>query len=232
MPVWRRWLPAAAVVVLALGVVAGGIALSGDVRGQGLFREGPTADLKTLETGEFALDYPAAWHGYDASAAGSGFSSIAVLGTQPVERRCGNERHVDLNCVYEQRIEPGQIRLFVGTGAYRGQTIQDRAPIENGSTSRVWVGGMPAIVDAFDPRPDSFYGEDQFIHWEVARPGTNGTNVVRLEAMLKEPGVAEARRQLDALSPASASRMAPNRRHRRLPSPLRPMPRHDSVSYR
>jgi hypothetical protein len=199
MAVWRRWLPAAAVVVLAVGVVASGIALWGDVRGRALFREGPTADLKTLETGEFAFDYPAAWHGYDASAAGSGFSSIAVLGTQPVERRCGNERHVDLNCVYEQRIEPGQIRLFVGTGAYRGQTIQDRAPIENGSTSRVWVGGMPAIVDAFDPRPDSYYGEDQLIRWEIARPATNGTNVVRLEAMLEEPGIADARRQLDAL---------------------------------
>lgn len=199
MPVWRRWLPAAAVVVLAVGVVAGGIALSGDVRGRTLFREGPTADLKTLDTGVFAFDYPAAWLGYDASAAGSGFSSVAVLGTQSVERRCGNERHVDLNCVYEQRLEAGRVRLFVLTGAYRGQTIEDRAPIENGTTSRVWVGGMPAIFDEFERRPDSFYGEDQLVHWEIARPGTGGTNVVRLEAMLKEPGVDDARRQLDAL---------------------------------
>ncbi len=199
MPVWRRWLPAAAVVVLALGVVAGGVALSGDVRGQGLFREGPRADLKTLATGEFAFDYPAAWHGYDASAAGSGISSVAVLGTQSVERRCGNERHVDLNCVYEQRLEAGQIRLFVGTGAYRGQTIEDRAPIENGTSSRVRVGGMPAIFDEFDARPDSFYGEDTLIHWEIAQPGSAGTNVVRLEAMLREPGVTEGRRQLEAL---------------------------------
>ncbi len=199
MPVWRRWLPAAAVVLLAAGVVAGGIALSGDVRGRGLFREGPTAGLKTLDAGDFAFDYPAGWLGYDASASGSGVSSVAVLGTQPVERRCGNERHVDLNCVYEQRIEAGQIRLFVGTGAYRGQTIEDRAPIENGTTSRVRVGGMPAIFDEFDPRPDSLYGEDTLIHWEIARPGSDGTNVVRLEAMLKEPGVDEGRRQLEAL---------------------------------
>lgn len=199
MPVWRRWLPAAAVVLLAVVVVAGGIALSGDVRGRGLFREGPTAGLKTLDAGDFSFDYPAVWLGYDASASGSGVSSVAVLGTQPVERRCGNERHVDLNCVYEQRLEAGQIRLFVGTGAYRGQTIEDRAPIENGTTSRVRVGGMPAIFDQFDPRPDSFYGEDTLIHWEIARPGSDGTNVVRLEAMLKEPGVAEGRRQLEAL---------------------------------
>jgi len=199
MPVWGRWLPATAVIVLAVGLVAGGIALSDDVRGRGLFRAGPTADLKTLDTGEFAFDYPAAWLGYDASGAGSGFSSVAVLGTQPVERRCGTERHVDLNCVYEQRLEPGQIRVFILTGTYREQTVNDRPDIENGTTTRTRVGGMPTLLDEFDPRPDSYYGEDLLVHWEIARPGTDGASVVRLEAMLKEPGVAVGRRQLDAL---------------------------------
>lgn len=197
-PGWRRLLPAAA-VVLALGVVAGGIVISNGGRGSGQFRAGPSPDLRTLDNDEFAFDYPAAWLAYEAPAAGSGFSSVAVLGTQPVERRCGNERRVDLNCVYEQRLEAGQVRLFVLTGGYRGQTIEDRLPVENGTTSRLLVAGMPAIVDEFDPRPDSYYGEDLLIRWEIARPGTGGTNVVRLEAMLKEPGVTEGRRQLDAL---------------------------------
>ena len=116
-----------------------------------------------------------------------------------MERRCGNERHVDLNCVYEQRIEPGQIRLFVGTGAYRGQTIEDRAPIENGRTSRVWVGGMPAIVDAFDPRPDSFYGEDQLrpLGGRPPRDQRHDRRSPRGDA--QGAGGRRARRQLDAL---------------------------------
>jgi hypothetical protein len=196
---WRRLLPLTAAVVVTVGIVAGGIALSGDQWVRSPFRAGPTNELKTFDSGEFAFDYPAAWLGYEASAPYSGGSSVAVLGTQPVERRCGDERHVDINCVYEQRLEAGQVRLFVLTGTYRGQTAQDRADIENGTTSRVRVGGMPTLRDEFDPRPDSYYREDQLVHWEIARPGTGGGSVVRLEAMLKEPGVADGRAQLDAL---------------------------------
>jgi hypothetical protein len=198
-PLWQRWLPAAAVIVLAVGVAAGGIALSDQVRGRALFRPGPSADLKTLDNGAFAFDYPAAWLAYDASAAGSGVSSIAVLGTLPVERRCGNERHVDINCVYQQRLDAGHIRLFVMGAAYRGGTIQDRPDIENGTTTRTWVGGMPAIFDESDDTSGSYYREDESLSWEIARPRSGGTNVVRLEALLTEPGAAEARRQLDAL---------------------------------
>ncbi len=196
---WRRLLPAAAVVVMAIGLAAGGILLSNEDRGSGPFRAGPTADLRTFDNGEFAFDFPASWLGYEAVSAGSGSASIAVLGTQPVEARCGTERHVEVNCVYEQRLEPGQVRVFVSTGGYRGQTVQDRAAIEDGSTTRVRVGGMPALLDEYDPRPDSFYREDRLVHWEVARPGTDGASVVRLEAMLREPGATGGRRQLDAL---------------------------------
>src|SRR5688572_18086736 len=130
-PVWRRWLPAAAVVVIAVGVAVGAIA-SGQVVGRQVFRPGPTADLKTLDNGTFAFEYPATWLAYDASASGSGVSAVAVLGTQPVERRCGDERHVDINCVSEQRLEAGHIRLLVLGGGYRGGTIQDRPDIANG----------------------------------------------------------------------------------------------------
>ena len=198
-PAWRRWLPAAAVVLLAVGVAAGGIALSDQVIGRDLFGPGPTAGLKTLDTGEFAFEYPASWLSYDASASYSGGSATAVLGTLQVERRCGNERHVDINCVYEQRLEPGHVRLYVGTGTYRSGTIQDRPSIDDGTATRVEVGGMPAILAESDGSPDSYYREDKALHWEIARPGMNGTSVVELEARLKEPGVAEAREQLEAL---------------------------------
>jgi hypothetical protein len=198
-PAWRRWLPAAAVVLLAVGVAAGGIALTDQVIGRDLFRPGPAANLRTLDTGEFAFEYPASWLAYDASASFSGGSATAILGTLPVERRCGNERHVDINCVYEQRLEPGHIRLYVGTGTYRSGTIQDRPSMDDGTATRVEVGGMPAILAESDGSPDSYYREDKGMHWEIARPGMNGTSVVELEARLKEPGVAEAREQLEAL---------------------------------
>jgi hypothetical protein len=199
MPVWRRWLPAAAVVVLAVGVVAAGIALSGDVRGSGLFKDGPTADLRTLDAGDFSFDFPASWLAYEASASSSGGSSTAVLGTLPVERRCGDERHVDINCVYQQRLEPGHVRLHVGTGTYRDGTIQDPPINEIGRITRVEVGGMPALFAESDGAPDSYYREDKSLHWEIARPGTDGTSVVELEARLTEPGVAEGLAQLKAL---------------------------------
>ena len=203
-PPWQRWLPAAAVIVLAIGVAAGGLALTDQVRGRALFRPGPTADLRTLDTGEFAFDYPASWLAYDASASSSGGSSTAVLGTLPVERRCGDERHVDINCVYQQRLEPGHVRLDVGTGTYRGGTIQDLPindlPInEIGRITRVEVGGMPALFVESDGSPDSYYREDKTLHWEIARPGTDGSSVVELEARLTEPGVAEGLAQLEAL---------------------------------
>jgi hypothetical protein len=198
-PPWRRWLPAAAVVILAVGVMAGGLALSEEVVGRRLFRPGPTPDLKTLDTGEFAFDYPAAWLAYDASASFSAGSATAVLGTLPVERHCGDVRHVDINCVYEQRLEPGRIRLYVGTGTYRSGTIRDRPNIEYGTATPVEVGGMPAMFAEGDSSPDSYYREDESLHWVIARPGMAGTSVVELEALLKEPGVAEARDQLEAL---------------------------------
>lgn len=207
-PLWRRVLAPAAVVVLAVGAVTGGIALLAGQRGStGLveFRDGPTADLRTLDAREFAFEYPADWLAYDSNASGSGVSSIAVLGTQPVEARCGDERHVDINCVYEQPLEPGDVRVYVGTGAYRGGTVLDRPDKESGTTTRDTVGGMPAILDELDPQPDSFYREDLSLHWSIGRPASP-SNVVTIELRARESTtrgrtavVAEARAALEAL---------------------------------
>lgn len=198
-PAWARWLPAAAVVLLAVGLAAGAFALGDRMVGRDLFRPGPTADLKTLDTGEFAFEYPARWLAYDAATSFSGGSATAVLGTLPVEPRCGDERHVDINCVYEQRLEAGHIRLIVGTGSYRGGTIEGQANTRDGTWTRLEVGGMPAIFIEGSGSPDSYYREDASLHWEIARPGSDGTSVVEIEALLTNPGVTEARAQLDAL---------------------------------
>ena len=136
-----------------------------------------------------------------------------------MERRCGNERHVDLN------------RLRPTAHSNRSACRRDRrlsgsddsgwATIENRSTSRVWVGGMPAIFDAFDPRPDSFLARIKLIHGEVARPGTTARTLFAPGDAPGGPGVAEARRLLDALVLSFPSPMAPNRPSE-TPRPLRP----------
>jgi len=194
----------AVTAVTALGIIVVGLASGLGLLGQTAvgdrltFRDGPTPDLRTLDAGEFAFDYPADWLAYDSAAAFSGGSSIAVIGTQPVEARCGTSAHVDVNCVYEQVLEPGAIRMFIGTGAYRGATVLDRLDIENGTTTRLTVAGMPAILDEFDPRPDSYYQEDLLVHWSIGRPAAP-SNVVRIEAMARDPGATEARAAFDAI---------------------------------
>ena len=57
-PAWRRWLPAAAVVVLAVGVAAGGIALSDQVIGRDLFRPGPDGGPQDARHGRIRLRVP------------------------------------------------------------------------------------------------------------------------------------------------------------------------------
>ena len=200
VPAWRRLLPAAAVIAVAIGGITGGVALLGGTGGTGLveFKDGPTPDLRTLDAGDFAVDFPADWLAYDASTAFSGGSSIAVLGTQAVEPRCGDTGHVDINCVYEQPLGPGDIRIYVGTGAYRGGTVLDRPDIENGTTTRLTVGGMPAILDEFDPQPDSFYREDLSLAWAIGQ-SRSLTNVVRIEVRARDPGSAEVRSIAKAL---------------------------------
>ena len=200
VPAWRRLLPAAAVIAVVIAGITGGVALLGRQTGTGLveFRDGPTPDLRTLDAGDWAFEFRADWLAYDASTAFSGGSSIAVLGTQAVEQRCGDTGHVDINCVYEQPLGPGDIRIYVGTGAYRGGTVLDRPDIEDGTTTRLTAGGMPAILDEFDPQPDSYYHEDVSLAWVIGQPRSL-SNTVRIEVRARDPGSADVRSIAKAL---------------------------------
>ena len=200
VPAWRRLLPAAVVIAVVIAGITGGVALLGRPAGTGLveFRDGPTPDLRTLDAGDWAFEFRADWLAYDASTAFSGGSSIAVLGTQAVEPRCGDTGHVDINCVYEQPLGPGDIRIYVGTGAYRGGTVLDRPDIEDGTTTRLTAGGMPAILDEFDPQPDSYYHEDVSLAWVIGQPRSL-SNTVRIEVRARDPGSADVRSIAKAL---------------------------------
>ncbi len=183
-PWWRRLLPAGAVAALLVAVVGGGIALvggpSGLLGGGGgiTFRDGPSADLRTLDAGTFALDFPADWHGYDATGPYQG-TSLAVLELGSPSR-VAPTTHLDITCVYERPLEPGEARIVVGLLPYRSGSILDRLDIEDGATTRLSMGGMPAILDERDETPDDFYLADDTATWSIGTPDSL-TRVVQLD---------------------------------------------------
>jgi hypothetical protein len=143
------------------------------------------------------FDTPPGWTLHDASASFDGGSIIAVLGTQPVDPRCGT-RHVDINCYNERALEPGTIAVVVGTGSFRGGTIFDdrtSGPLEIGR-ERVEIDGLPAIVYRYGP--GGYHGQDEGLGWQIAFP-KSVLRVYGIEARLRGPGVERMRAQLDAL---------------------------------
>ena len=190
---------ASVVLVGALAVVVGVAAWSTIGRqlvGSGFTVSRGSDGSSTFDAGEFRFSFPSAWSVADAGAAFSGGSAIAVLGTSSMEPRCGTI-HVDFNCVYEQRLDPGEVRVFVGTGTYRGSTVLDRPDSETGITTRPTVGGMPAILDD-QTATAGYYLADLNLLWSIGRPQSLGS-VVRIEVLAREPGAADARAAAEAL---------------------------------
>jgi hypothetical protein len=144
------------------------------------------------------FDHPAEWSVHDASTAFSGGSVIAILGTLPVAPRCGAV-HVDINCYYERRLDPGTISIVLGTGSFGGGTIFDERPpgqLEVGERERTDVDGLPAFVHRYGP--GGYYEQDEAVGWEVAFP-TSVLNAFGIEARMRGPGVETMRAELDRL---------------------------------
>lgn len=193
---WRRLLAPAAVVIVAVGAVTGGMALLGSQRGSTAlveFRNGPTPDVRTLDARTLAFDFPADWHAYDSSTAGSALSSVAVLGTHPVEAQCGDERHVQVNCVNERRLQPGEMRMNVGTGTFFGGTFKDRPSISNGRTVRLQIDGQVAILDDVETSGDDYYGATESLHLYVEQPG-EPNQIVLIDLIARDHGSDEVLR--------------------------------------
>ncbi|HYO42348.1 MAG TPA: hypothetical protein VES19_04050 [Candidatus Limnocylindrales bacterium] len=200
----RRWALAIAGLSLALTAVV----VAAVVAGPWLVRGGPfagtwfridsgTDGTSTLLTDDFRFDFPATWTVTDTAAAFSGGSAIAVLGTAAVPAACGSG-HVDINCVYASPLDPGTVQVVVRTRGFRGGSILDRTDIENGTTTRLSVGGMPAILDDFSVTPEDFYRADLSLGWTIAFP-TSLTNAVSIDVLARDPGSAEARAAAEAL---------------------------------
>ncbi len=200
----RRWALAIAGVSLALTAVVAAAVIAGPwlVRGGPFagtwFRVDPGDDgTSTFATDDFRFDFPSSWTVTDTAAAFSGGSAIAVLGTAPVPAACGSGP-ADINCIYEQPLDPGAISVVVGTRGFRGGSILDRADIDNGTTSRVSIGRMPAILDELAVTPEDVYRADLSLSWTIATP-TSLTNAVTIDVLARDPGSIEARTAAEAL---------------------------------
>lgn len=145
-----------------------------------------------------AFDHPAGWSVHDASSAFGGGSVIAILGTLPVEPRCGSA-HVDINCYYERSLDPGTISVVLGTGSFGGSTIFDeRAPgqLEIGRRERVDVDGLPGFVHRYGP--GGYYEQDEGVGWEIAFPASV-LNAFGIEARMRGPGLETMRAELERM---------------------------------
>jgi hypothetical protein len=144
-----------------------------------------------------AFDVPATWTVHDAYVSFTGGSVIAIMGTLPVDVRCGSE-HVDINCYYEQQLSPGTISLVLGIGSFGGGTLFDERPpdpLEIGR-SRTEIGGLPAIVHRYGP--GGYYEQDEGMGWEIAFP-RSVLNAYGIQARLRGPGLPAMQAQLDRL---------------------------------
>jgi hypothetical protein len=173
-------------VALGVGVVvAGVIALA--VAGPNLGGAG------RYERDGLSFVYPASWQQRDAG-------SVVILGTLKIPPRCGLVL-VDVNCYYEQRLEPGTISVVVSGNA--GGRMSSGGPIvgvkpANAANTDLVIGGMPALFSDYGGLgPDDYYSADEVFRWIITRPDDVGRGW-SIEADLRGPGVAELRDQITA----------------------------------
>ena len=181
--------------------VAAGVAWS-VLRSLGPFATG----TRTFSGHGVTFAYPAGWSVNDQGWPTTGFgSTFAIIGTQP----WGACLPADINCHYELRLEPGQIAVDLGRGSSRMADIcalgVDRSdlagrgpgdPPATGSLMR--VDGRPTLQTDYAVGQADYYHSDEWRSWVIAAPGST-TEVYRIEAKYRGPGVAEFRAQLDAL---------------------------------
>jgi hypothetical protein len=178
-----------------LAAAAAAVAVIGAALGVGLFIGGrlPAGTGISAEDGEFhggglSFRYPESWTVYPANAVGSFGSIFAVIGTADLSDCRGSGGYVDVNCAYAHRLEPGTVRLVVGTAAGLGMPrFPDRKPPGGW---QLFVDGLPALVE--ESGPNAADASDLSVNWTMATGYT-------LSASLRGPGIDQMREQLDAL---------------------------------
>jgi hypothetical protein len=178
-----RWLAlgAAAVLVVALvGFVPGALQ--------------PPRGHAHLAVGGIELDYPSHWTRHDQGTAAMGRGSPwAVLGTLPWDPGCDAG---DIDCYYREKLQPGTVTVTIGDLASE-ITILDPG-LDNSTNHRATIAGMPAIVYDRGRVPGNYYEADLDLGWQIASP-ESPAQFVTIQAMMREPGVAELRRDVEAV---------------------------------
>lgn len=136
-----------------------------------------------------SFDYPAAWEISESNTVFSRGSIIAIVGTADLAS-CGNP--VDVNCAYAARLEPGQVRVVIGTGASPGSSIEEPP---GGFTAT--IDGMPAI--ATNSGPIAQIDQEKGRSWQIGMPGAVD-NWYTIDAAMRGPGLGELGAQVDALA--------------------------------
>lgn len=172
---------------------------------------GPTveqaaADARRLSLPGIELDYPASWTVNQSQWMSTGFGSTsAIIGTLP----WGPCEERDLNCHFEQRLEPGQISVEIGQLTLSTDDICSRGemrpdlegrgpddPLATGSLAR--IDGRPTLVIDYDVRQADYYRSDEWRSWVIAVPGST-RRAFTIFAKYRAPGVDTMRGELDAV---------------------------------
>ena len=160
-----------------------------------------------LSVSGLELDYPADWSVNDQGWPTTGFGEdLAIIGTLP----WGPCAASDLNCHYQQQLDPGQITVEIGTLSLvadgnicdLGRTRSDlvgRGPSDPPATgSLTRVDGRPTVRTDYAVGQTDYYRSDEWRDWLIAAPGSNSGRLHR------QRDVSRARSRNDAQRARSA----------------------------
>jgi hypothetical protein len=149
----------------------------------------PSGRLATFQGGGITFTFPSTWQVHELGQRSTMGSSIAVVGTANLGA-CGTGA-IDINCAYSTSLEPGQLLVFVGTGASPGGSIEEPP---GGFVE--FVDGMPAVVTTLGPIPQTH--QDEGRAWQIGMPGAID-NWYMVTGSYRGPKVDALRAQVDAL---------------------------------
>jgi hypothetical protein len=189
----RSLLATVALVVL----VAGGCARQD--RAGALASSGPASSLTdpspsttpsiTFHDRGMSFEYPSAWDFAESHTAFSMGSIIAILGTADLAT-CGDP--VDVNCAYAASLEPGDVRVVIGTAASPGASMEEPP---GGFTAT--IDGMPGIATTTGSIPQ--INQDVGRSWQIGMPGVVD-NWYTIDAAMRGPGLDDLRAQVDQVA--------------------------------
>jgi hypothetical protein len=153
-----------------------------------------------------AFDYPGSWTVHDQFPASSGFGQTnAILGNQP----WGPCDATDINCLYRERLGPGQIGLEVGFVALVRDDLctSAKAPLDptgRGPSDPIPVRSFTRVAGRPTIRTDSavngtdYYLSDEWHGWTIAAPGSV-RNAFFIQTKERGPGLDDFNAAVDHL---------------------------------